>query len=33
MGAEVIRINATGKQIPYYEKFGFKNAYNVMELR
>ncbi len=33
MGAEIIRINATQKQIPYYEKFGFKNAYNVMEIR
>ena len=33
MGAEVIRINATEKQVPYYEKFGFKNAFNVMEIR
>ncbi|MHA1379557.1 MAG: GNAT family N-acetyltransferase [Candidatus Helarchaeota archaeon] len=33
MGAEVIRINATNKQIPYYEKFGFKPAYQVMEIR
>ena len=33
MGAEVVRINATTKQIPYYERFGFENAYNVMELR
>ena len=33
MGAEVIRINATGKQLSYYERFGFKAAYQVMEIR
>lgn len=32
MGAEVIRINATDRQIPYYEKFGFVTSYSVMEL-
>ncbi|MHA1143751.1 MAG: GNAT family N-acetyltransferase [Candidatus Helarchaeota archaeon] len=33
MGAEVIRINATEKQMPYYGRFGFKTAYSVMEIR
>ena len=33
MGAEVIRINATEKQLPYYQKFGFESAYQVLEIR
>lgn len=33
MGAEVIRINTTEKQEPYYKKFGFETRYSVMEIR
>ena len=32
MGAEVIHINATEKQKEFYKRFGFKEAYSVLEL-
>ena len=32
MGAEVVHINATEKQKEFYKKFGFKEAYSVLEI-
>ena len=32
MGAEVVHINATDRQKEYYKKFGFREAYSVLEL-
>lgn len=33
MGVEVIRVNSTGRQKEFFESFGFKPTYTVLELR